>query len=98
MTQAINSDDIAILDSGVPVYLSWKQIRDIAEINVCPLLRFPESCYLFVSNREFTMHEVAFFKHPTQTLCNEISNIRTSGEDDDSKALEYAILVYIMLR
>ena len=52
MTQAINSDDIAILDSGVPVYLSWKQIRDIAEINVCPLLGFPESCYLFVFIKE----------------------------------------------
>jgi hypothetical protein len=30
-------------------------------------------------------------------LCDEISNIRTLGKHDDSKALEYAILVYIML-
>ena len=67
-TQEINSDDIAILDPGVPVYLSREQIRDIAEINVCPLLGFPESCYLFASNRTFTRQGVAFFKHPTQNV------------------------------
>ena len=97
MTQKINIEDIAILDSRVPVYLSWEQIQGIAQINICPLLGFPESCYLFASNRVLTMQGIAFFKHPTQTLCNEISNIRTLGKHDDSKALEYAILVYIML-
>jgi hypothetical protein len=96
-TQETNCDDIAILDPEVPVYLNWEDIPDIVEINVCPLLGFPESCYLFASNRKFTRQGVAFFKHPTQTLCDEISNIRTLGKHDDSKALEYAILVYIML-
>jgi hypothetical protein len=48
LTQKINIEDIAILDSRVPVYLSWEQIQGIAQINICPLLGFPESCYLFV--------------------------------------------------
>jgi hypothetical protein len=43
------------------------------------------------------MQGIAFFKHPTRTLCIEISSIRTLGKHDDSKALEYAMLVYIML-
>ena len=96
-TQETNFDDIAILDPKVPVYLSRKEILDIAKINVCPLLGFPESCYLFANNRKFRRQGVAFFKHPTQMLCDEISNIRTLGKNDKSKALEYAILVYIML-
>jgi hypothetical protein len=59
-TKDSNCHDIAILDPEMPVYLSWIQIQDIANINVCPLLGFPESCYLFANNRKFTRQEYFF--------------------------------------
>lgn len=90
-------EDRHILDLSVPICLSEREVYEIANTDINPLMGYPESCYLFASNREFTRLGAGFFKHPTKSLCNEIEGLRNGGNNDHVKALEYAILVYMAL-
>ncbi|XP_063437406.1 uncharacterized protein LOC134718679 [Mytilus trossulus] len=84
-------------DQSVPISLSLMETYEIAKTDVNPLKGYPQSCYLFTSNREFTQQGVGFFKHPTQSLCNEIESLRTAGNSNEEEALQYTILVYMAL-
>ncbi|CAG2215312.1 unnamed protein product [Mytilus edulis] len=90
-------DEKDFLDPLVPIYLSDQDIYEISNIDINPLMGYPESCFLFASNRKFTRLGIGFFKHPTQSLCSEIERLRNDGHNDHRKALEYAILVYMAL-
>ncbi|CAC5424181.1 unnamed protein product [Mytilus coruscus] len=89
--------DKHLIDISVPIRLNEREVYEIANTDTNPLMGYPESCYLFTSNREFTRLGVGFFKHPTKSLCNEIESVRNNGNNNQGKALEYAILVYIAL-
>lgn len=89
--------DKHILDQSIPISLSLTETYEIAKTDVNPLMGYPQSCYLFTSNREFTQQGVGFFKHPTQSLCNEIESLRKAGHSNEEEALQYTILVYMAL-
>ncbi|VDI14933.1 Hypothetical predicted protein [Mytilus galloprovincialis] len=86
-----------ILDPLVPAFLSELEIYEIIITEMNPLMGYPESCFLFASNRKFTRLGVGFFKHPTKSLCNELESLRNAGNTNQMEALQYAILVYMAL-
>lgn len=77
--------------------LSTTQICEIARVDNNPLLGFPESCYLFTSNFMFIKQGSIFFRHPTRNLCDEINNLRVSGQKDMISRRKYVTLVYVLL-
>ncbi|XP_063417893.1 uncharacterized protein LOC134700430 [Mytilus trossulus] len=77
--------------------LSTTQICEIARVDNNPLLGFPESCYLFTSNFMFIKQGSNFFRHPTRNLCDEINNLRVSGQKDMINRQKYVTLVYVLL-
>ncbi|CAC5405081.1 unnamed protein product [Mytilus coruscus] len=91
------NDGKHILDPLVPTFLSEQEIYEICTTDINPLMGYPESCFLFASNRKFTRLGVGFFKHPTKSLCNELESLRNAGNGNKEEALQYTILVYMAL-
>ncbi|XP_071140749.1 uncharacterized protein [Mytilus edulis] len=89
--------DKEVVDPLMPIYLSEQDIYEISKIDINPLMGYPESCFLFASNKKFTRLGVGFFKHPTKSLCNELESLRHVGNTNQKEALQYAILVYMAL-
>ncbi|VDI14801.1 Hypothetical predicted protein [Mytilus galloprovincialis] len=96
-TESDPNKDERILDPSVTMYILRSEIRRIVKIESNPLMGFPLSCYLFASDRKLTRLGVIFFKHTSRFLCDEIHSLRVSGEKDTEKAIDYAILVYVMM-
>lgn len=89
--------DKEVVDPLMPIYLSEQDIYEISKIDINPLMGYPQSCFLFASNKKFTRLGVGFFKHPTKSLCNELENLRHVGNTNQKEALQYAILVFMAL-
>ncbi|CAC5424196.1 unnamed protein product [Mytilus coruscus] len=92
-----SNKDTLILDPSVTMYIRRSEINRIVETESNPIMGFPLSCYLFASDRKLTRLGANFFKHPSRFLLDEIQSLQVSGEKDKEKAVEYAILVYVMM-
>ncbi|XP_052089815.1 uncharacterized protein LOC127726498 [Mytilus californianus] len=90
-----NCYEETVLDKNVTVKINEATFTNI--VNTDTYLGFPESCYMFTSNRALTRLGIQFFKHPTRFLNQEIDNLRRSGESNMKDRTCYITLVYILL-
>ncbi|CAC5370498.1 unnamed protein product [Mytilus coruscus] len=59
---------------------------------------FPQACHLFCSNKNFTKQGKAYFTHASQSLVNEIMNLKTQGFDNKQMQYQYCVLVYTAIK
>ncbi|XP_063416231.1 uncharacterized protein LOC134697874 [Mytilus trossulus] len=71
------------------------EIQNIIKTN--PYLGFPEACRLFCSFETFFAMGHKFFTSPTKELQSEIRRLKRSGYDKTDAALQYCVLVSLML-
>lgn len=76
-------------------YLTNFHIQKI--IATDPYLGFPEACRLFCSFENFFAIGSEFFTSPTEGLKKEIRRLKQSGYTDNISALQYSVLVFLML-
>ncbi|CAC5414202.1 unnamed protein product [Mytilus coruscus] len=70
-------------------------IQNIIKTN--PYLGFPEACRLFCSFEQFFAMGHTFFTSPIKELQCEIRRLKRSGYDKTDSALQYCVLVSLML-
>ncbi|CAG2223375.1 unnamed protein product [Mytilus edulis] len=90
-----NYDDESILDKKNPVKINEATLISI--VNIETYLGFPESCYMFTTNRALTRLGIRFFKHPSRSLNHEIDCLRRNGEYNSKERISYITLVYTLL-
>ena len=78
--------------------VTFESINSFASLEDNPCLGYPEICFLFTSNSMFTERGIFFFKHPIDSLCEEIVKMREEGLTDERSRLQYTIFVYILLQ
>lgn len=86
------------LNQSETIYIHTKTINNIVDMKFSPLIGFPESCYLFTSNRRFTRQGLSFFKHANEILCQDIADIREQGYTCYDARMDYTVLVYVLVR
>lgn len=86
------------LNQSETIYIHTKTINNIVDLKSSPLIGFPESCYLFTSNRRFTRQGLSFFKHANEILCQDIADIRQQGNTWYYARMDYTVLVYVLVR
>lgn len=59
---------------------------------------FPQACYLFCSNKNFTKQGQAYFTHTSQSLVEEMDNLKIEGFDKKQIQYQYCVLVYIAMK
>ncbi|CAG2244835.1 unnamed protein product [Mytilus edulis] len=77
-----------------------KMLNDVEIQNIIktdPYLGFPEACRLFCSFQTFFAMGHKFFTSPTKELQSEIRRMKRSGYDKTDLALQYCVLVSLML-
>ena len=89
---------ISCLNQSETIYIHTKTINNIVDLKSSPLIGFPESCYLFTTNRRFTRQGLSFFKHANEILCQDIANIRQEGNTSYNARMDYTVLVYVLVR
>lgn len=86
------------LNQSETIYIHTKTINNIVDLKSSPLIGFPESCYLFTSNRGFTRQGLSFFKHANEILCQDIDDIRRQGYTCYNARMDSTVLVYVLVR
>ncbi|CAC5404550.1 unnamed protein product [Mytilus coruscus] len=75
--------------------LDGRTVYEIAKTD--PFIGYPQSCFMFTSNKSFLQLGIHFFKHPDQYLIAEINSFRDSTNTNLEKNISYALLVYTLL-
>ncbi|CAG2252349.1 unnamed protein product [Mytilus edulis] len=59
---------------------------------------FPQACHLFCSNSNFTKQGLEYFTHASQSLVNEMNNLKNQGFDNKQIQYQYCTLVYTAIK
>ncbi|XP_071146076.1 uncharacterized protein [Mytilus edulis] len=60
---------------------------------------FPQACHLFCSNNNFTKQGMAYFTHASQSLVDEIMNLKKQGFNNNKlQQYQYCALVYTAIK
>ncbi|CAG2192511.1 unnamed protein product [Mytilus edulis] len=76
-------------------YLDGRTIYDIAKTD--PFIGYPKACFMFTSDKRFLKLGINFFKHPDQSLIDEINSLRDCTDINLEMNISYALLVYTLL-
>ncbi|VDI48946.1 Hypothetical predicted protein [Mytilus galloprovincialis] len=90
-----NFKKIEVKNSDASLLFHQSTLDEIIMSDASPILGFPQACYLFSSNRKFTVQGPIFFKHANEVLLEEIRDIKEIG--DTNKDLDFTMLVCVML-
>ncbi|VDI02086.1 Hypothetical predicted protein [Mytilus galloprovincialis] len=84
-----------LYDGNKDLSLDRRTVYDIAKTD--PFTGYPKLCCMFTSNKRFLQLGINFFKHPDQSLMNEINSLRDSTDINPDLNISYALLVYTLL-
>ncbi|XP_076089044.1 uncharacterized protein LOC143059435 [Mytilus galloprovincialis] len=71
------------------------QLREIYKItNINPVKGFPLAVYQFVHSDKYFQLGFTFFDRPTETILDEINEIRRQGEIHKKFMIQYGVMVY----
>ncbi|CAC5379617.1 unnamed protein product [Mytilus coruscus] len=90
-----NFKELEVKNQDVTLLFHQSTLKEIIMSDTNPILGFPQACYLFSSNRKFTVQGPIFFKHANEVLLKEIRGFKKMG--DINKNLDFTILVCVML-
>ncbi|CAG2208798.1 unnamed protein product [Mytilus edulis] len=76
-------------------YIDGRTVYDIAKTD--PFIGYPKSCFMFTSDKRFLQLGINFFKHPDQSLIDEINSLRDCTDINLEMNISYALLVYTLL-
>ncbi|XP_063442575.1 uncharacterized protein LOC134722874 [Mytilus trossulus] len=79
------------------IYFHSNTTDCIVENESNSIIDFPQTCYMFTSNRKFLKQGISFFKHANEILCEHITDMKEKGNTDANFLVDFTVLSFILL-